>query len=270
MEELTVQMAAASTEAAVTDADCGTAVQTADSLSQDTVSSEIGQEVSPSTDSDADALLTETDRGEMPDAAYLPVYKGKVYPMRASDTQEITTLLQLGMKQREWQPLLEDLQMLAEKDGARSVREWIGRSVEEYDRQTLEAAVELFGEKEGRRQFEWMREQSRRRLSDQATDDRQEMQERLATEFVELRREFPDYTSVTQLPDEVLETALVQGVPLMDALLRFQHRENRRSKAHRQVAAAATASGVGSLRQTAADGRSSAMDAFLKGLHQRL
>ena len=269
MEEMTVQVTADSTESRVADADCGSAEHFGAVPTQETLSSESAKETWPLTDGHATEAGAKTDAGEADAVTFMPVYKGKVYPIAASDTEEITTLLQLGMKQREMQPLMEDLQRLATAHGSKSIRDFVQRAKEESDTQALEAAVAAYGEQEGRAYFEAQQQRMQQRKIVSA-DDRLLMSERLAAEFYDLRHEFAEYTAIEQLPKEVIHTALRESIPLMDAMLRYQHRQARQVEAGKRAAVRSAAAATGSLRQSGDNRSSAAMDAFLRGLHRRL
>lgn len=76
---------------------------------------------------------------------------------------------------------------------------------------------------------------------------------RLAEEFIRLSEEFPDLRDPDELPDAVLDTAVREGIPLLDAYLRFRWQEEKRiasAARHQQEAAQRSA---GSLQQGAED-----------------
>ena len=269
MEEMTVQAAADSTEGRTANADCGDSEHFGAVPTQDTLSSENAKETWSLTDGDGTETGTKTDTEKADAVTFMPVYKGKVYPMAASDSEEITTLLQLGMKQREMQPLMDDLQRLAIAHGSKSIRDFVECAKAESDTQALEAAVAAYGEQEGRAYFEAQQARMQARKTT-PVDDRLLMSERLAAEFFELKNEFAEYTAFEQLPQEVIHTAVKESIPLVDALLRYQHRQAKHAEVEKRAAARSAASATGSLRQSADTPSSAAMDAFLRGLHRRL
>ena len=72
---------------------------------------------------------------------------------------------------------------------------------------------------------------------------------RLAEEFIRLSEEFPDLRDPDLLPDEVLDTAATEGIPLLDAYLRFRWQEEKRVRAEEQSRRAAARKSAGSLAQ---------------------
>ncbi len=269
MEDMTVQTVSDFTESFAATADCESAAEVGAVPTQDTSSSKTAEDAALLTDGDAETAEAKSNGDDAVKADYMPVYKGKVYPMAASDTKEITTLLQLGMKQREMQPLMDDLKLLAAQCGVNSIKELVACSKEASNAQALQAAVNTYGEREGRAYFAAQQERLRQNVG-QPTDERTSLHERLAAEFCELRREFTDYTSFGQLPKEVVRAALMQSISLTDALLRYQHRQAKCAQVEKTAANRGAAAATGSLRQASEHRSSSAMDAFLRGLHRRL
>ncbi len=270
MEDMTVQTVPALTEEGTVQTDCERPEATDASAavpSQDTERVSDAPAADVATDASANGVPTAQANAE--EMTYMPVYKGKVIPIKANDREEITTLLQLGMKQREMQPLMEDLQLLATQCGAKSIRELIESSRRSYEEQALSESIAAYGEKEGLARFEREREAARQSIAP-PTDERAAMHERLAGEFIELREAFPDYARVSDLPTDVVQTALTQGISLTDALLRYRHAEQRRVEAEKAAAKSGAARSIGSLQQAAGQTTAAVMDAFLRGLHRRL
>lgn len=93
--------------------------------------------------------------------------------------------------------------------------------------------------------------------------------QRLAEDFLMLAEEFPQFISPGQLPDEVLDTAAEQGIPLLDAYLRYRWQEEKKvaaAAAQRQQAAQQSA---GSLSRGAV-GTPPEQDAFLRAFRSAL
>lgn len=92
---------------------------------------------------------------------------------------------------------------------------------------------------------------------------------RLAADFLTLMEEFPHLSSPTDLPDSVLDTAAREGIPLLDAYLRYRWQEEKKvadSMLTRQQAAQRSA---GSLSRGAAD-TPPEQDAFLRAFRSAL
>lgn len=92
---------------------------------------------------------------------------------------------------------------------------------------------------------------------------------RLAEEFLTLSAEFEHITAPSQLPDSVLDTAVREGIPLLDAYLRYRWQEEKRvaaANAKRQEAAARSA---GSLSRGSTQ-TPPEQDAFLRAFRSAL
>lgn len=76
---------------------------------------------------------------------------------------------------------------------------------------------------------------------------------RLAEEFLLLAEEFPQFVSPGQLPDGVLELAVQQGIPLLDAYLRYRLQEEKKVAAAAEKRRQAAAQSAGSLSRGAAE-----------------
>ncbi len=92
---------------------------------------------------------------------------------------------------------------------------------------------------------------------------------RLAEEFFCLREEFPDLRSPEQLPDAVLDMAVDNNIPLLDAYLRFRHDEDKRMRQEEERRQAAAARSVGSLVQGATQSHPE-QEAFLRAFRTAL
>ncbi len=212
------------------------------------------------------------DTAALSDENYLPVYNGEVHPIRASDRQEITTLLQLGMKQRDFLPHYERLSRLAADSGDKSVKALIDRLCETAEKERLDKAVNTYGEEDGKRFYELERAQRTRHYDEQMRQQRETadrtLAHRLADEFVLLQKAHPELGDIRKLPREVIEAAVTEGVSLIDAHNRFMLAEQKRRDEHAAAEQHASATTTGSLSQYG-DTPLSAMDAFVSGLHSR-
>ncbi len=243
-------------DTAITEAD------PADMIAAQETTDESG-ETAPSVSEDSFALA---------DTTYLPVYNGEVCPVRADDRQEITTLLQLGMKQRDFLPDYERLSRLAADNGDKSVKALIDRLCETAEKERLDNAVSTYGEENGKRFYELERAERMRRYDElvrqQQAQTAEPLANRLADEFVLLQKSHPELGDIRQLPREVIEAAVVEGVSLADAHNRFVLAEQKRREERAAAEQEASAKTTGSLSQNG-DTPLSAMDAFVSGLHSR-
>lgn len=91
-------------------------------------------------------------------------------------------------------------------------------------------------------------------------------EERLAEEFGRLREECPDVTAFDAVPESVIRTALEEGIPLLDAYLRYEHRERVRVKAAAEAARKAGAASAGAQRSELQPTPDPAVAAMLEGV----
>lgn len=210
---------------------------------------------------------------------YCPVYNGQTVSVRASDREEITALLQLGMKQRDFLPTYERLSFLAREDGAASVKAWVEQLVQERENAYREEAVSTYGEEAGERYYAMERQERERRYTARDGDaaqrqsadrERQATHERLAREMIALTEQYPQYRSMRDVPQAVVDTALSENISLLDAHNRHQLAEQQRREREQAQSRTAAARSTGSLRGEQAASAPSALDAFLMGLQRRV
>ena len=92
---------------------------------------------------------------------------------------------------------------------------------------------------------------------------------RLAEEFLALTEEFPRLVSPADLPEGVLDTAAREGIPLLDAYLRYRWQEEKKVAASLQARQQAAERSAGSLSRSAAD-TPPEQDAFLRAFRSAL
>lgn len=100
----------------------------------------------------------------------------------------------------------------------------------------------------------------------QANDTRVKLETRLADEFISLKKEFPELTEFTALPDEVKLSA-AGGKSLAEAYFRYLHTENAKIKANNISAQNAAESTAGSLNTNESDHENTVVDAFMSGFN---
>lgn len=215
------------------------------------------------------ATATPTEAREI---VFTPVYNGEVREIRASDTQEITTLLQLGMKHRDFLPVHEQLKQLAHESGAKSVAEFVNNAFERNEQKYLEEAIASFGKEQGERYYAFqknerskafMRYQDQEQAAQkQAIDDRNA---RLAEQFLEMQGEYPEYTEFKAVPEEVVELSIQMNIPLLDAMTRFKRAEERKAAAAAQTAKKGEAATTGAMSSVTETGSDPLWNAFLRG-----
>ncbi len=142
--------------------------------------------------------------------------------------EEATVYAQKGMKFDTVEPMLEKLKVLAQQHGL-GVREFVDT---------------LCGE-------------DAPAISDE---------ERLADDFCRLREECPDVAAFSAVPESVIRAALDEGIPLLDAYLRHEHRERVRVKAASDAARKAGAASAGAQRTELTPTPDPAVAAMISGV----
>lgn len=102
-----------------------------------------------------------------------------------------------------------------------------------------------------------------KRLQDEAAAE-QNINTRLANEFIELQKEFPELKEFANLPESVRRAA-AEGKDLTHAYLLHQHRENKKIAEAKASEAKAAASSAGSMA-TSGDAVDNSTSALMKGL----
>lgn len=91
-------------------------------------------------------------------------------------------------------------------------------------------------------------------------------EERLAEEFCRLREECPDVGAFDALPESVVQTALDEGISLLDAYLRYEHRERMRVQTAADAARKASTASAGAQRSELKPAPDPAVEAMLIGV----
>lgn len=148
------------------------------------------------------------------DAFRLPVkFNKQDYQL---NLEEATVYAQKGMKFEQLEPMLDSLKALAQTQGL-SMREFL--EVLCADNATAAVADEPSAEVS--------------------------VEQRLAEEFCRLREECPDISDFAALPAAAVTMAVEENVPLLDAYLRYEHRERRRIQDAADAARAAGQASAG-------------------------
>ena len=100
----------------------------------------------------------------------------------------------------------------------------------------------------GDQKFARYKEEETRQEAEEAKTAEQELTQRLAQEYIELSREFPGkFSEFKHVPQSVVNEAIKQNISLMDAYLRFQHREGAKTQKAKTQQEAAKQSSAGSM-----------------------
>lgn len=97
----------------------------------------------------------------------------------------------------------------------------------------------------------------------------EDVTDRLAAEFLTLTEEFPQLLHPADLPDGVLDTAAREGIPLLDAFLRYRWQEEKKVAAATESRRRAAQCSAGSLSRTAVE-TPPEQDAFLRAFRSAL
>ena len=89
---------------------------------------------------------------------------------------------------------------------------------------------------------------------------------RLAEEFGQLRAECPAVTEFSALPESVIRASVDDGIPLLYAYLRYEHRERTRVQAAAETARRTGESSAGAQHTALENGPDPAVEAMLAGV----
>lgn len=202
---------------------------------------------------------------------------------RVLSRDDAAAYAQIGMKFKDSgididtvKPLYNKLDYIAAQRG-QTIEEVVDRLFAEDENSHRQELVDKFGEesgviddlmkvyREGQKQKYDKIVADRKDAAQKAERDKREsLEARLASEFSELKAEFPELAEFSQLPKEV-KTDAANGRDLMSAYLRYMHRENKKiaaAKSSEETAAKATTGTAG----TAENMADTVDDAFFRGL----
>ena len=226
-------------------------MQPAESAPQEDAESTATAAAEPTTE-DAEALGTTPDAESTEDVQQpitIPIQYN--HESRELTLEEAQTLAQKGLKFDEVSPTLEKIRFLATANG-KSMQEMVDALVESQDKQLYSSilaecdgnesiAQRLFDAEKLKRQT--AAESAQKEATAAQEKEKADLAKRLADEFVELQREFPEMAEFSAVPKSVLDAA-VKGKNLTDAYLRYQRAESKRvsaAKATQEQAAKASA-----------------------------
>jgi hypothetical protein len=129
------------------------------------------------------------------------------------------------------------------------------------DTETIESLMELYNSKK-----ESTVKAAQSELERQKKEQQDNLESRLADEFIELQKEFPDVKDFTALPSSVKKAA-ADGKNLCDAYLRHLHTENKKIEAAKASADAAKKASGGNLKGTPEGQHSDISTALMQGLY---
>ena len=220
---------------------------------------------------DTEDFLAEAPAAPTDDEQLITVKYNKQF--RPLSREEAVNYAQKGMKYDTVAPLLDSLKYVAASEG-RTLTELVGDIRKQHDEALFDSLLERCGDEDiARELLEVERDKHRaayetalKRERDEEKATEEAVTARLADEFSVLRGEFPQYAEFSKVPVSVVREAVEKGITLLDAQLRYEHRE--RAKAERARAAQTTAAKQSTGSQMSAGGNvmSSVEAAMMKGL----
>lgn len=185
--------------------------------------------------------------------------------------EEAVTMVQKGMH---YEGIYKELERVADLKGV-SVKEFISSFETEQDEAYRRELAERFGDDEETINIMMEHYQNGKQgkidaaKSKRKQDEEQAVQNvntRLANEFVELQKEFPELKEFGDLPESVRKQA-GNGKDLTHAYLLHLHQESKKIAKAKESESKAAAQSTGTLSGSKVDDMSN--DAFLKGLFSR-
>lgn len=202
-------------------------------------------------------------------APIVPIQYNHEY--RELSIAEASELAQKGLQAEE---LMGKLRLLASAQGRESVGAMIKSLLDGHEEMLREKFREKVGDEElVERLVATEREKytaGAAKMADEEKAAEQESREattrRLAEEFMELRKEFPDIQDFKGIPDSVLQQSIGQKISLLDAYLRYQYAEYKKREQAEKSAKAAKEASAGSMQSQAKNADRAAIDAALEGV----
>lgn len=132
-----------------------------------------------------------------------------------------------------------------------------------------DVAHDLFEHALQKRNLAFKKAEEDKKAAEQAAKD--SLNDRLASDFVELQAEFPEYGKFSDLPKAVVKMAVDKNISLYDALLRHERAESKKIDTAKQQQAQAAAASVGSQATQPPEGNTDpSFTDFLAGMQRGL
>ena len=251
---------------------------TAQDLTEETETAATETEAVEASETDTTPTETEQAHDEGPVAteeedSFITVKYNK--QAKALSHKDAVSYAQKGMKYDSISPVLESLKYVAAAEG-KTLAEFVQAIRDQHDENAMAALVdrcggneeiarELFEVEKGKHQAAY--ENLLKAEQDAETETEEAVTRRLADELAAVREEFPEVTEYSKLPKSVIREADEKNIPLLDAYLRFLHREQRKSEVVKsQQAAAAKASVWAQASTEGNETRDPLIAAMMKGI----
>ena len=176
------------------------------------------------------------DRGLSQDEAITLAQKGLHYDTLHGKLDYVASLQGIDVN-----TLVERLVTAPEEAHKKHLEELYGE-----DSDDVKIGMNIFREKQSENYKKFVADREKA-AQEKAENEQKTTQSRLAEEFIELQREFPDVAEFKDLPDSVIREAAGGKRDLISCYLKYLHTENKRIKAAEDTAAAALISSAGSM-----------------------
>lgn len=220
----------------------------------------------------ADETDTDTDNVASPDEEerFTVKHNKQLHSLSRND---VMGYAQKGMKYDELKPVLDTLKYVAASEG-KTLTE-LAEAIRKQNEETVfsrlmdrcgdeEIARELLEVEKSKHRSAYESYLERERNEESETDEA--VTRRMAEEFEELRKDFPQYASFDKVPSAIVRDAVERGITLLDAALRYDHRQRAKAEAAEAAQSAAAKNSAGPQQSAGMEQPSSAEAAFMKGL----
>ncbi len=222
--------------------------------------------------SDAQDTETNAETADPNEAIVIPTKFNK--QMRYLSVTEARDYAEKGMKYDSLSPVLESLKYVAASEG-KTLAEFVEAVRHQHDANLYaafmdrcggdeELAKQLLEVEKGKHQAAY--EDLLKTEKAAETETEEAITKRLADELAEVRAEFPDIASFDKLPQSVIREADAKGISLLDALLRHEHREQRKTVAAKAEQAAAAKASAGAQAAAGTENTDPTIAAMMKGI----
>lgn len=173
---------------------------------------------------------------------------------RTLTEEEAVGYAEKGLLYDELTPMLDKLRLMATGCN-KSLPEMVDELMESRDTARLQQLMAETGGNEdiAKRLLKAEQDERQRTFERQKAETataekshREQLTQRLAAEYVEAAKEFPELKEFGDIPESVVNTAIRSGIHLMDAYGRWRRAEDRKIGAAKETAAKAAASSTGS------------------------
>ena len=230
--------------------------------------------VAPDTNAESEATPTTPDADvQSENAPFVIRYKHQDKELSLEDAKNYA---QKGMKYDDIAPMLDDLSYLATIKDMKPhelLKEFIANEERTYrdslidrigdDDEAIEALMEKY-RSGNKSKYEKAQADSKKAEEDAELREVQALEGRIANEFSELNREFPEIKGIGDVPHSVLKEA-ESGKDLLSAYLRYKHAETKKADVAKQTAASNANASAGSM-SAPNEVEDAVAAAFLKGL----